>query len=157
MTLLSLLQSIIRNLLPAVLALSLWACSEESLGPEAELRAWLQAGEEYAEQRDIGALADMIDDGYADSRGNDRQALLQQLRLYGFTDGWRELVLDVQSIELGGSDAADMQLMLHFADRGTDRGFNAGRYNVKLELRRKSDGEWTLLRAQWARAGERLR
>lgn len=157
MTFSSFLQSVLRSLLPAALALCLWGCSAESLGPEAELRAWLEAGEEYAEQRDISALADMIDDGYADSRGNDRQALLQQLRLYGFTDGWRELILDVRSIELGGSDAADMALMLHFADKGSNRGFNAGRYDVKLELRRKSDGEWTLLRAQWARAGERLR
>lgn len=157
MTFISGLKSILRYSLLAALMTGLCGCAEESLGPEAELAAWLQAGEKYAEQRDIGALADMIDESYTDSRGNDRQALLQQLRLYGLTDGWRELVLDVESLQLGGSDAADIELMLHFADTGSNRGFNAGRYNVKLELRRESDGEWTLLRAQWARAGERLR
>lgn len=148
-------QSMLRTV--PLLVLVLTACSEENLGPEAEIRAWIAAGEDYAEERDVGGLADMIDMQYRDSRGNDRQSLLRQLRLYGLADGWREVVISVESLQLGGNDAADVLLLLHFADSGAGRGFNAGRYDVKLELRRKSDGEWTLLRAQWARAGERLR
>ncbi len=140
------------------LVITLGACSSEPLGPEAEVRAWIEEAEGFAEDKKLRALAGLIDADYSDARGNDRQTLVRQLRLYGFTEGAREVLIGVDSLEIVGESLADVALSVRFANVGGSGGrFNAGSYQVKLELRRSTDGDWTLFNARWARAGEALR
>ncbi len=133
-------------------------CSSEIESPEAEVRRWLAEAEESAEAKRLGDLADQVHADYSDARGNDKVALLRQLRLYGFAKGSRELIISVDSLDVSVPDIANLLLAVRFAATGGAAGrFNAGHYQVKLELRRGSDGDWSLLNARWAPAGEPLR
>ena len=65
-----------------LLTLVLGACGGEEEGPEAALRAWVAEGQQAAENKDRGALMDMVADEYADSRGNNRDDIENLLRFY---------------------------------------------------------------------------
>lgn len=148
----------VQPLLPVLVLGVLNACGVESPGPEAEVRVWLERAENFAESKELGKLGRLIDTNYSDTRGNDRDALIRQLRVYGLTQGARELVISVDTLDASVPEVATLAVNLRFAATGGKVGqFNAGHYQVKLELRRSSDGDWTLINARWAPAGQPLR
>ncbi|MEO0996235.1 MAG: hypothetical protein AAFX58_01835 [Pseudomonadota bacterium] len=147
-----------RGLLLAMAAAAIVGCGGAAAGPEAEIRAWLDEAEAHAEDGALGKLAEFVDPAYTDARGNDQEMLVRQLRLYGLGGGQRELVVDVDAIEVHGDSAAEVAVSLLYASLPGDRlRLDAGRYAVTLELVRSGQGAWTVISSRWGRAGEALR
>lgn len=134
--------------------LALGACDQAVDTPEAQVRAFLAAGEERVEQADVGALSDMISSHYSDSRGNDKRMLVRQLRLWGMSQGRRELIVDIDELSVHADSAATVILGVRFI--GTGKGFrlDAGAYQVTLNIERSDEKVWTVVSSRWARAGE---
>jgi hypothetical protein len=127
---------------------ALAGCSSPS-APEAAVRAWLEAAETAVEERDRSRLIDMISGNYADSRGNDRAAVDQRLRLYFLRN--REILIasSIEELTIIGGTAARVVLTAGMAGADADRlGFSADAYRFELELE-QIDGEWLLIGAAW--------
>jgi hypothetical protein len=125
-----------------------------SSDPEAEIRALLAAAEEAAETRDVGFFADVVGEGYRDSRGQDRAELLRVLRGYFIANQRIEVVSRIDEIALEGTDAA--RAVMHAGLLGQRSGaellggVDADLYRFELEL--VSDGgEWRIIGADVSR------
>lgn len=139
---------------PVVLAVSLAGCSGEQVGPEAELRAWVDEVHKAAEAKDRGAILDRISPAYADARGNSRDDVSDMLRLYFLRANRVEFVPAIDSIDVMAGTAADVALTVGMA--GTDHGrfaLRADAYRFELELE-FADGDWQLISARWAELGQ---
>lgn len=142
----------------AFFGLAIAACSRPSLGPEQEIRDLIDAAEHAAESNEMGVLAEIVDTAYQDARGDNRESLIQILRLYGIGAGVREIVTKIENIVINGVDAADVRLTVRFAAAQRGRfALDAGQYDVNLELLRSDDGVWTVISARWERAGGTVR
>ena len=138
-------------------ALCVVSCGGAVSDPEAELRAWVAAAEEAAENKNRRALLDKISSNYADGRGNDRDGLGDMFRVYMLRQQSIAILTKIDSIEVMGDSAADVALTVGMA--GTSNrafGLNADAYRFELELE-KDDGDWLLIGARWGEAGEQLR
>jgi len=130
------------------------ACGGADEGPEAAIRAWVERGEAAAESKDRNALMDMVSPAYADSRGNDRDAIGQRLWFYFQRQGSVALLTRIDELNVVGDSAAE--LVLQVAMAGTEAGaggFDADAWTIEMELVR-DDGEWLLIGARWAGLGE---
>jgi hypothetical protein len=123
--------------------------------PEAEIRALLTAAEEAAEARDVGFFADLVGEGYRDTRGQDRTELLRTLRGYFIANQRIEIVSRVDEVALEGSDAA--RAVVHAGLVGQRSGaellggVDADLYRFELELV-ADGGEWRIIGADVRRA-----
>jgi hypothetical protein len=123
--------------------------------PEAEIRALLTAAEEAAEARDVGFFADLVGEGYRDTRGRDRTELLRMLRGYFIANQRIEIVSRVDEVALEGSDAA--RAVVHAGLVGQRSGaellggVDADLYRFELELV-ADGGEWRIIGADVSRA-----
>ena len=136
--------------------LALCACGETT-PPEEAIRAWVDRGHAAAEEKDRGALLDMVSPAYADARGNDRDDLSNMLRLIFLRQNRIALVLRIDEIEVIDGTAAEIALQVGMA--GTDGsllGFDADAYRFEMELVRNDD-DWQLIAARWGDLGGNLR
>jgi hypothetical protein len=123
--------------------------------PDAEIRAVLAAAEQAAEARDTGFFRDLIGSGYRDSRGNDRDQLINLLRGVFIANQRVEIVSRIDTVALEGADAA--RAVVHAGMLGQRSGaellggMNADLYRFELELV-NNDGEWQIIGATWGRA-----
>jgi hypothetical protein len=123
--------------------------------PEAEIRALLAAAEQAAEERDVGFFGGALGSGYRDTRGNDRDALLRQLRGYFIANQRVEIVSRIDEITLEGADAA--RAVVHAGMVGQRSGatliagVQADLYRFELELV-NDGGEWQIIGADFRRA-----
>jgi len=132
------------------------ACAEPST-PEAELRALVAEAEEAAERKARRALMNRVSAGYSDARGNDRADIDRLLRLIFLRQRSVGLLVDVDSVDVFGEDAAEMVLTVGMAATN-DRllGFSADAYRFELELV-KDGGEWQVIGARWGEIGGAIR
>lgn len=139
------------------LAVFLGACSGPSLGPDAELRAWVKRGVAAAEEKERSVLVDMISPDYTDTRGNGRAAVERILRAYFFRMNTIRLVTSIDEISVFDDTAAELKVTVGMAGShdGTF-GFSADAYQFSLELI-KDGGDWILISARWGELGEELR
>ncbi len=131
------------------MAAVLAGCSTPS-PPDAAVRAWLEAAETAVEERDRGRLIDMLAEGYVDTRGNDRAAVDQRLRLYFLRN--REILIasHVEDLQIVGGTAAHVVLTAGMAGADANAfGLRADAYRFELELV-EQDGEWLLIGADWS-------
>lgn len=145
------MRSIITTMICAFLA----ACGAPSAGPEEALRKWVAEAQMAAEDLDRRSLIAMISENYADSRGNDRDAIDKLLRLYFLTQKSVVLLMKIDEVAVSGETAAN--ILLTVAGVGTttrNLGLNADAYQFSLELE-KGD-EWMLIGASWAELGQPL-
>lgn len=136
--------------------LILTACGGSVLPREAALRAWVNEMESAAEEQNRAAILDKISERYVDARGNSRQDIGEQLRLYFFRQRNLSFVTRIESLKFSDKSAADMRVTLAVA--GTNAGlagFNANGYRINLELE-KVDARWLLIGAQWGRLSGRI-
>lgn len=132
-------------------------CGGPTPGPEAAVRAWVDAGERAAEDRDRRALLAMIDDGYADARGNDKERLGDLFRVYFFRQQSVSLLTSIDAIEIHGDSAADVSLTVGMAGTNDSTfGISADAYRFELELVKSGD-DWRLIGARWGELGDELR
>jgi hypothetical protein len=122
--------------------------------PEAEIRALLTAAEEAAEARDVGFFADLVGEGYRDSRGQDRAELMRTLRGYFIANQRIEIVSRVDEVVLEGSDAASAVVHAGLLGRRSGAGLagvDADLYRFELELV-NDGGDWKIIGADVSRA-----
>ena len=136
------------------LSLATLAAGCGTADPEAEIRALLSAAEQAAEARDTGFFRDLIGSAYRDSRGHDRDQLVNLLRGLFIANQRVEIVSRVDAVQLEGTDAA--RAVVHAGMLGQRAGaellggMNADLYRFELELV-NDDGEWQIIGATWDR------
>ena len=136
--------------LTVLLALAVAACGG-SEGPEARIRAQVDALAEAAEAGEIAPFADAIADDYADLRGNDRRTVL--LRLRGAmlrASGSLAVFPDIEQVTLITDDLAEARVRVRFAGADFDRlSLETAVYRFVVGFER--DGrEWRIVSARWA-------
>lgn len=146
-----------RPLLTALLATGLASCGDRPGSSEQQLRAWVDRGHEAAEQKDRGALVQMISPGYSDARGNSREDIENLFRYYFLRAKNVGLLVRIDDIEVFEDTAAQVMLTVAMgATTDSALGFNADAYEFELELEKTGD-EWLLVSGRWNDVGDRLR
>jgi hypothetical protein len=147
-----------RTLLTASLVLALLAaCGRSATPPEEELRAWVAAGIEAAENKERRALVDMLSSSYADNRGHGREDINRLLRAYFLRQDSIALLPRIEEITVYDRTAAKIVMTVGMA--GTNDGvlgFSADAYRFALELEKDAD-DWQLISARWGELGHELR
>ncbi len=132
-------------------------CSGSYEGPEEAVRAWVDAAEAYAEEKDRGSLLGMIDQNYADARGYDHTQIGNLLRFYFLRQKSVGFVTNINDIQVMGDSAALVNLTVVMAGTNADViGVRADAYNFELELE-NFDDEWKLIGARWGEVGREMR
>ena len=137
-------------------ALMLGACGDPPTAPEEELRAWVAAGVEAAENEERRALIDMISPSYTDGRGYDRDGIDNLLRAYFFRQDRIALLPRIEEMTIYDATAAELVMTVGMA--GTNDGvlgFSADAYRFAFELEKQAD-EWQLISARWGELGDEL-
>jgi len=136
-----------------IAALALGACGGED--PEASLERLIATAEAAAEARDTGFFRDLVAASYMDSRGNDKDRLIDAVRGYFFTNPRIDVVTRIEATQLLGQDAARVVLLAGILGRGGGTGvlggFDGRVYEVELELV-APDGDWQIIGARWERS-----
>ncbi len=132
-------------------------CGGSEEGPEEALRAWVDAAEAHAEEKDRGGLLDMIDENYADARGYDHTQIGNLLRIYFLRQKSVGFVTNINDISVMGGTAALVNVTVVMAGTNADAfGVRADAYNFELELENRDD-EWRLIGARWGEVGTEMR
>ena len=125
--------------------------------PRVALRAWVEAAEARAEDKDRRGLLAMISESYADSRGNDQEKIGNIIRLYFMRQQSVVIFTSIDEIEVMGDTAANVTLTVGMAGTNASAlGVRANAFNFELELEIPDD-EWLLIGARWGKVGRDLR
>ena len=146
-----------RTLITGLICAFLAGCGGAETGPEEAVRAWVQAAEAAAEEKDRQGLLELIAENYADSRGNDHAQIGNMIRFYFLRQKSVAFLTSINDIVVMGDTAAQVSLTVGMA--GTDAsalGVRADAYNFELELE-KMDDEWLLIGARWGAVGREMR
>ena len=135
-----------------LILLAMTACSESPSDPEAAVRKLIAAAGQAARDRDLGLFKDHIAADYSDGQGNERDAILNRLRLMFLRYQEPKLLTRIHAVRFPAPDRAEVELWLGTADTGRLT-FDSQRLELSL---RRSDGDWQLLHAQWQRASPGL-
>jgi len=141
----------------SVVLMALAACSEPPSEPEEELRAWVAAGVEAAENKERRNLVGMISESYVDARGNERSDVENLLRVYFLRQNNIGLLPNIEEITVYGDTAAELVMTVGMA--GTNDGvlgFSADAYRFELELEKDGD-DWQLIAARWGELGHEIK
>ena len=131
-------------------------CGGEEIGPEAEIRAWVDAMQEDAENERRRDILSRISEGYTDRRGNDKEAINNVLRAWFLRKDGITMLVSVEDIEVIADTAANVRLTVGMAGTGAGMfGISADAYRFELELGDSDDG-WELLSARWGELGAPL-
>jgi len=137
-----------------VAVMLLAGCGGPDGRPEDQVRAWVEQAVSAAEDKDRGALMDMVSAAYADPRGNSRDDIDRRLRLYFLRQDKVAFITRIDELTLHGDSAAELALQVGMA--GTDDnalGFSADAYRIEMELERDGD-DWLLIAARWGGLGD---
>lgn len=146
---------------PALLAMlaaaSLSACAAEPDSPEAQVRALLQRAEAAAEEKDAGALKQMVSESYGDDSGRDRQAIAGLLTFYFLRNQSIYLLTRVGKIEFPEPARARTTVLVAMAGTpipGIEElaRIRADLYRFDFSLGDEGSGDWKVTRADWRRA-----
>ncbi len=143
--------------LAAAALVILVACGDPPSEPEAELRAWVDAGIASVEAKERRAVVGMVSEAYVDGRGNERSDLDKILRVYFHRMNNIKLLPKIEEITIYGETAA--QLVLTVGMAGTNDGilgFSADAYRFELEVEKDGD-DWRLISARWGEVGRELK
>ena len=145
-----------RPMLTALLATGLASCGGPPASAEQQLRAWVDRGHQAAENKNRGALVEMISSTYSDARGNSRDDIENLFRYYFLRTKKVGLLVSIDDVEIFDDTAAQVMLTVAMAAT-TDSalGFNADAYEFVLELE-KTDDEWLLVSGRWNDLGNEL-
>ncbi len=130
-------------------------CGGAADDPEAELRAWIAAAEEEAEDRDRRALIARVADSYIDGRGNNRDSVDKLFRYYFLRQQSVVLLSNIETIEVYGDTAAEVALTVGMAGSSGGLNLSADAWRFELELEKRA-GDWLLIGARYGALGEEL-
>lgn len=137
--------------------MTLVACGGPPAAPEQELRAWVAAGVEAAENKERRSLVGMISESYADARGNERGDIENLLRVYFLRQNKIGLLPNIEEITVYGDTAAKLVMTVGMASTNDGvLGFSADAYRFELELEKDGD-DWQLIAARWGELGNEIK
>ena len=146
-----------RALLAAFAAQALAACPAQPDSPEAQLRALFELAEATAEEKDAGALKDLVSERYADDEGHDRQAIAGLLAFHFLRHQTIHLLTRVHAIAFPEPTRAEATIFV--AMGGTPilvvddlARVRADLYRFDFDLADEGSGDWRVTRAAWRRA-----
>ena len=146
-----------RPLLTALLATGLASCGGAPESAEQQLRAWVDRGHEAAENKDRGALMEMISPTYSDARGNSRNDIENLFRFYFLRAKKVGLLVSIDDIDIFDDTAAEVMLTVAMgATTDSALGITADAWEFELALEKAGD-EWLLVSARWNDVGNEPR
>ncbi|HSM30623.1 MAG TPA: hypothetical protein VK854_07955 [Woeseiaceae bacterium] len=146
-----------RPMLTALIATGFASCGGAPGSAEQQLRAWVDRGHEAAENKDRGALMEMISPSYSDARGNSRNDIENLFRFYFLRAKKVGLLVSIDDIDIFDDTAAQVMLTVAMgATTDSVVGFNADAWDFELELENAGD-DWLLVSARWNDVGNDLR
>ena len=143
--------------LAALASLALAACSAQPDSPDAQVRALFAMAEAAAEEKDAGALKELVSQHYADDGGHDRQAIAGLLTFHFLRHQTIHLLTRIHAI--GFPEPTRAATTIFVAMAGTPilivddlARVRADLYRFDFELADEGDGDWRVTRAAWRRA-----
>ncbi len=138
-------------LLVGLVVSCLLSCSSTS--PEDQILEWLDRGVQYAQERDLPAMMDLVSDNYSDDEDRDKK-VIQGLLLYYFRSNRSVYILKkVKSLQVGDADTAQLTLAVVLAGKPFAEDTNLTkiqadilRFDFSLE---KDGGNWRVVSAAW--------
>ena len=145
-----------RLMLLGLLASALLGCGDPPTPPEEAVRGWVALGYQLAEDKDRGALMDMISPSYADARGNEKSDIENMFRVYFLRANGISLLPKIDDVRIFGDTAAEVDLTVGMAATNDGvLGFSADAYQFELELVQDGD-DWLLISGQWGELGDEI-
>jgi len=133
------------------------SCGGDVSDPEEQVRAWMRAMHEAAEEKERGDIVAGISPAYIDARGNSRDDIDKLLRVYFFRQNTVTLLSKIDEVNVIGGTAAEVSITVGMAGTNNSAlGISADAYRFELELELDGD-EWLLISARWGELGEQLR
>ncbi len=131
----------------------LGACGEEA-SPEEQVRATIARAEEGAEARDLSAVMELVADGYADTRGQDKQSVHALMHGFFVVNQSVHLLMRVEDVEFPSDGIAEARVTVGMLGRQSqeDWSFAADVYELDVRFVRE-DSDWLLQSAEWQRPG----
>ena len=143
-------------LLLGVSVLLFSACSQTEDSSEAQIRAYITAGETAAKERNPLEIKSLIAEDYRDELGRNRQNLVSLATGYLLRNKNIHTLTHIRQLTFPQPDRAELVLAAGFAgeqvsDMETLLSLQATIYLFNLTLAKK-DGDWQLASASWRRA-----
>ena len=131
------------------------ACDDSPDSPEDEIRQFIEAGVEAAEDRSLDGLALLVDDNYLDAKAYNKKQLGSLLGVYFFRHRNIHLFTRINEIELLNENQASVRLQVAMAgseitDISALSTLRAQIYSFELQLTRRET--WLLQSATWSPA-----
>lgn len=139
-----------------LLLTSVVSCSVDEGDPEQQVRAWVSAMQEAAEEKDRKAIVANISPAYVDARGNSRDDIDHLLRLYFLRQNKVALLGRIDEVRIIGDTAAEVSVTVGMAATNNSAlGLSADAYRFELELEHDGD-DWKLISARWGQLGDQV-
>ena len=133
------------------------SCGGDVSDPEEQVRAWVRAMHEAAEEKERNDIVAGISPAYIDARGNSRDDIDKLLRVYFFRQNTVTLLSNIDEVKVIGGTAAEVSIAVGMAGTNNSAlGISADAYRFELELELDGD-DWLLISARWGELGEQLR
>ena len=131
-------------------------CSVDEADPEQQVRAWVGAMQEAAEEKDRKAIVANISSAYVDARGHSRDDIDKLLRLYFLRQNKVALLGRIDDVRIIGETAAEVSVTVGMAATNDSAlGLSADAYRFELELEHDGD-DWELISARWGQLGDQV-
>ena len=125
--------------------------------PAEELRNLIDEAEIAAEDRQTSYFRRLLSDAYSDAHGNDSDRMIDLIRGYFLTHQSVEIFTRVQTVDLIGTDVAEISVVAGVLGQRSGAaflgGFEGQLYDLELEFVRRS-GDWQVIGAGWERSLE---
>jgi hypothetical protein len=146
------LRSLAGILLLLVAALALQGCRDGGESPEDQIRRFIDAGVQAAENRSADDLSELVHLNYIDQQGRNRKQLGLLSRAYFMRHRNIHLFTRIESIELLAENQASVSLLVAMAgtvisDVDALASLSARIYRFELQLVKQDD--WRLRQASW--------
>ena len=139
--------------------IALLACGGEALSPEARIHELVAEAKRAIEAGELGDVKPLVSEGYRDSQGNDRRALMAFLLVQLQHHRERHLLTRVRDLELRGEGSARVVVIagmagLPISEPEELHRMRADVYRIEVELE-DEEGTWRVVSAHWRRTSPR--
>lgn len=139
-----------------LLLTSVASCSVDEGDPEQQVRVWVSAMQEAAEEKDRKVIVANISPAYVDARSHSRDDIDKLLRLYFLRQNKVALLGRIDDVRIIGETAAEVSVTVAMAATNNSAlGLSADAYRFELELEHDGD-DWKLISARWGQLGDQV-
>lgn len=130
-------------------AIGLVACAEPNL--DVEIQRFVDETVAAASARDTGYFRGVVADSYVDSRGNDRDRVIDMIRGFFLVNSRIDAAAEIVSVQWSGTESARLVVAARIDG-------NTGSMSPQLEIELLRDGsDWAVIGARWEERSGRPR